>query len=163
MTDLDRRAALLTLARGGCALATLGAGCGGEWREAIVLDPPPEGASCPDLPQPGTAAEGWVEVRLEAHPGLESPGGHARVHAPEALLDVLLVHTTPGCFVALWRICTHGDCGVDWRPGEGVVECPCHGSRFALDGAVLQGPARRPLAAFTAVRQGASVFIHRPR
>ncbi|TQF10193.1 Rieske (2Fe-2S) protein, partial [Myxococcus llanfairpwllgwyngyllgogerychwyrndrobwllllantysiliogogogochensis] len=28
MTKLDRRAALLTLAQGGCALAALGVGCG---------------------------------------------------------------------------------------------------------------------------------------
>lgn len=55
MTKLDRRAALLTLAQGGCALAALGVGCGGEWREAVVLDLPPDGAACPRAPLPGTA------------------------------------------------------------------------------------------------------------
>ncbi|WP_342376516.1 Rieske (2Fe-2S) protein [Myxococcus stipitatus] len=162
MTKLDRRAVLLSLAQGGCALATLGMGCGGEWRQAEVLDLPPD-AVCPGAPSPGSAEEGWVEVRLSDHPGLESPGGHAPVRMPEALLDVVLVHARPGCYVALWRICTHGDCAVDWLPREGVMECPCHGSRFALDGAVLQGPARRPLTTFTAVRKGDSVFILRPR
>lgn len=160
---LDRRAALLTLAQGGCALVALGVGCGGEWREAVVLDLPPDGAACPGAPLPGTAEEGWVEVRLLDYPALQTPGGHAEVRVPQALLDVVLVHTRPGCFVALWRICTHGDCAVDWLPSEGVMECPCHGSRFALDGAVLQGPAQRALTTFTAVRQNESVFIYRPR
>lgn len=160
---LDRRSALLLLAKGGCAFATLGAGCGGEWREAVVRDLPTDGSACSGAPVPGSAEEGWVEVRLADHPGLDVPGGHAEVRVPQALLDVVLVHTRPGCFVALWRICTHGDCAVDWRPSEGVMECPCHGSRFDLGGEVLQGPAERPLRAFTAVRQADSVFIHRPR
>jgi len=30
-------------------------------------------------------------------------------------------------------------------PGDGVFACPCHGSRFASDGSVAQGPAARPL------------------
>lgn len=41
--------------------------------------------------------------------------------------------------------CTHAGCKV--APAEGELDCPCHGSRFALaDGAVLGGPARAPLA-----------------
>ncbi|MCP3139343.1 QcrA and Rieske domain-containing protein [Pyxidicoccus xibeiensis] len=163
--DVDRRTALRTLLQGTCALAAVGAGCGGEWREAIVLDAPDAGgapgAACDGTP--GTPEEGWVEVRLADHPALREPGGHAEVRVPQALLDVVVVHTRPGCYAALWRICTHGDCAVGWRPAEGVVECPCHGSRFAEDGRVLNGPATRPLATFKAVRAGDSLFLHRPR
>ncbi|MGH3363170.1 MAG: FAD-dependent oxidoreductase [Nocardioidaceae bacterium] len=41
--------------------------------------------------------------------------------------------------------CTHMGCLVSFNSAEEAWECPCHGSRFGLDGAVLQGPATRPL------------------
>lgn len=41
--------------------------------------------------------------------------------------------------------CTHLGCIVAFNEAETAWECPCHGSRFAVDGAVLQGPANRRL------------------
>jgi nitrite reductase/ring-hydroxylating ferredoxin subunit len=41
--------------------------------------------------------------------------------------------------------CTHLGCRLD-RVVNGMLVCPCHGSRFASDGSVLVGPATRPLA-----------------
>jgi glycine/D-amino acid oxidase-like deaminating enzyme/nitrite reductase/ring-hydroxylating ferredoxin subunit len=41
--------------------------------------------------------------------------------------------------------CTHMGCLVAFNDVEREWECPCHGSRFGLDGTVLQGPASAPL------------------
>ncbi|WP_263731933.1 ubiquinol-cytochrome c reductase iron-sulfur subunit [Cellulomonas sp. SG140] len=56
---------------------------------------------------------------------------------------VLLVQQTAGTVTALSAICTHQGCTV--MAAKSDLECPCHGSVFALDGSVKQGPAPSPL------------------
>jgi Rieske Fe-S protein len=42
-------------------------------------------------------------------------------------------------------VCTHVGCHLHWNSLEVCWDCPCHGSQFAVDGAVLNGPAVAPL------------------
>jgi cytochrome b6-f complex iron-sulfur subunit len=57
----------------------------------------------------------------------------------------LWVYSDAGELYAISAICTHLGCTVAAREGGGYY-CPCHGSRFSPSGAVVAGPAPRPLA-----------------
>ena len=59
----------------------------------------------------------------------------------------LAVYRDPaGQLHALSSVCTHLGCTVKFNRAEKTWDCPCHGSRFSIDGAVLDGPATRALA-----------------
>jgi len=91
-------------------------------------------------------------LRLPRAAVLDSPSKRIRVSLPEALQSGV-AFVPPGRSMALFRdpdgvfaistVCTHLGCIV--RPTANGFECPCHGSRFAADGSVLQGPAPQPL------------------
>ena len=91
-------------------------------------------------------------IRLPKAAVLSSPSKKFRVTLPETLA-VGQAFVPPGRSVALFRdeegvyaislICTHLGCIVK-TVAEGF-ECPCHGSRFALNGLVTRGPAPSPL------------------
>jgi len=46
-----------------------------------------------------------------------------------------------GTLTAVSPTCTHLGCQLNWNRAERSWDCPCHGSRFAPDGDILQGPA----------------------
>ena len=41
--------------------------------------------------------------------------------------------------------CTHMGCELNWNSAEKTWDCPCHGSRFGIDGDIIEGPAVRCL------------------
>lgn len=46
-----------------------------------------------------------------------------------------------GALYCLSSICPHMGCTVSWNAAEKSWDCPCHGSRFDIEGKLLNGPA----------------------
>lgn len=59
-------------------------------------------------------------------------------------------------FYALSLVCTHLGCIVKINADN--ITCPCHGSRFDLEGQVLSGPAPRALERLTLRQPDAQTF-----
>jgi Rieske Fe-S protein len=122
--SIDRRAVLA----GGAALGAAGlvTGCA----------TPPAPAPAPAAPAGGSGAAG-----TSVGPAAEVPVGGGKVF--EAL-EVVVTQPTAGRFRGFSAVCTHTGCIVTSVTG-GTINCPCHGSKFGLDGARVAGPAERPL------------------
>ena len=61
--------------------------------------------------------------------------------------------------LAVNSTCTHNGCAVLWYDKEKSFVCPCHDSKFAPDGAVVNGPAKKPLKTYTAKIVGKTVVV----
>jgi nitrite reductase/ring-hydroxylating ferredoxin subunit len=60
-------------------------------------------------------------------------------------VPVIVTQPTPGEFRGFGVVCTHDGCQLT-SVADGTINCPCHGSRFAItDGSVVRGPARSGL------------------
>lgn len=53
--------------------------------------------------------------------------------------------------VAIYKVCTHLGCIYAWVDANNRFECPCHGSKYRLDGRRIEAPAPRNLDYFKLV------------
>jgi glycine/D-amino acid oxidase-like deaminating enzyme/nitrite reductase/ring-hydroxylating ferredoxin subunit len=70
----------------------------------------------------------------------EVPAGEGAV-LRRGVHRVAVYRDPSGTVVERSATCTHLGCVVGWNTMEKSWDCPCHGSRFAADGHVINGPA----------------------
>jgi nitrite reductase/ring-hydroxylating ferredoxin subunit len=63
---------------------------------------------------------------------------------PIEFRDEVIVARGPQGIIVFSARCTHLGCRIT-RVSDGLLVCPCHGSKFRADGSVAAGPAARPL------------------
>lgn len=87
-----------------------------------------------------------IRDHLGSHPARlsEIAAGQGAVVAVEGR-KLAVYRDGQGTLTALSPVCPHLGCHVRWNTAETTWDCPCHGSRFAPTGAVLNGPATQPL------------------
>lgn len=106
------------------------------------------------LQEQGYAVDGLVGQRLKRHPAEELGPGEGQVARVDGRL-VAMSRSDDGAVRMLSATCTHMGCVVAYNPLEKSFDCRCHGSRFALDGAVLHGPAVDSLKSVDAPKRAA--------
>lgn len=70
---------------------------------------------------------------------------------------VVVTQPTAGVFKAFVPKCTHAGCQLSDMITT-TIDCPCHGSKFDLDGSVAHGPAVQPLTPVAIAVQGTSII-----
>ncbi len=119
----------------------------GEWSEVYEPSRKPVSAVVNYINENVTAIKNFAEYLMPAEidsaaalkPG---EGGIMR----NGTSKIAVSRDSDGALHARSAVCTHLGCHLHWNSTEQCWDCPCHGSQFAPDGAVLAGPAIAPLA-----------------
>lgn len=137
---MDRKEFLVRLGLGAAAIACAGdiIGCG---TNSNPVSPPANVDFTLDLNDPGNSA-------------LKNKGGFLVQNR------IIVAHTMSDTYVALSVTCTHQGNNVEYLSGNNQFYCPAHGSRFASDGSVVNGPAQSPLARYNTSLNGTSLRVY---
>ncbi|WNG62198.1 Rieske (2Fe-2S) protein [Archangium gephyra] len=128
----NRRGFLKGLAGAGAGAAATGmAGCAPDISPAPFVDAAKD-------------ADGRVVLKVSRYPELARPGGAITLRVKDDRQQWLIMHPQGTQYAVVSNICTHRGCPLGFQDGEAI--CPCHLSRFALDGRVTHPPADIPLA-----------------
>ncbi len=150
------------LAAGAFGAAAALAGCETYGGQQPVNNPPiAEATGAPAAPAP--SGSGLPEPPAENEPVTDAladvsdiPVGGGVVFADKG---VVITQPKDGTIKAFSATCTHAGCAVNDVSG-GTINCPCHGSKFAVaDGAPTAGPAPTPLAEKAVAVQGSSIVL----
>jgi nitrite reductase/ring-hydroxylating ferredoxin subunit len=110
---------------------------------------PPPAAENPAPRPAGTA--------VPMPPGLNAPGDQAKVMLPGE--GQVLVWKDQVGFHGVAARCTHRGSQVFYDKDRNDIRCPEHGSRFFVDGAVENGPAKMALKAYKVEVEGESLRL----
>lgn len=154
--------ALAAGSRSGTAAATAGPQPGGtrgtpspDTTPSPTPDPTPTSppdATQPPAPQPPPANPLAALSQIPV-------GSAVQVELPDTGEPAWLVRPDERTVSGMSAVCTHSGCTVNFESVANGFHCPCHGSRFAADGAVTTGPARDPLPRIPVRIQGNAVTL----
>ncbi len=121
---------------------------------ALALAACSSGSESPDAGS--SSAQASSGASGEASSGALAKTADVPVGSGVIVGKTVVTQPTAGDFKAFSAVCTHSGCLVN-KIADGTIDCPCHGSKFSLDGAVVNGPAKKPLEPVSVRVQGDSI------
>jgi Rieske Fe-S protein len=96
-------------------------------------------------------------VKIAEYQGLDKAGGFVLMkNTPQG--DILIVNSGDGQFAAMSNVCPHRKCRVEVK-NPTLIQCPCHGSTYKIDGTHVSGPANKSLKKFRARAEAGIITV----
>ena len=122
--------------------------------------------------QPTQSGAGILRVTVADFPALQNVGGSVRLalnpfssisQNVQPYYPVLINRGSDSQFYALRSRCGHQGCVVGpFIASQGASVCPCHGSRYDIDGSIVAGPTLLPLTAYRNSFDGTVLCVEIP-
>lgn len=123
------------------------AGRANPWAQVYDPSRKPLKAAATYLQENATALKSFAEyVAPGERPSVDELGPGEGAIVREGLRKIAAYRDEAGTLHRRSAACTHTGCHLHWNGFERCWDCPCHGSHFSPEGAVLSGPAITPLA-----------------
>ena len=108
-----------------------------------------------------------IPLLLADTPDLQTVGGAYHLEIDEIDKNLLIARTGEETFVAVDIKCTHKGCEVKFEDAKDakhspMFACPCHDSKFDMNGKPKNGPATIPLGTYKTSFKDGEVTIHIP-
>ena len=96
-------------------------------------------------------------IPLDKVEKLKTVGGSVMLKVKDT--NILFIRDSETTIRALDPVCTHLGCIVAFNNEAKRIDCPCHGSKYDLDGNVVHGPSNKPLKKYEASISGDRILI----
>jgi cytochrome b6-f complex iron-sulfur subunit len=106
----------------------------------------------------GTVSNNQISISLGSSSPIANKNTRALVEYNNGNGAIIVEHSSNDTYKAISGICTHQGCIVADFDGSDFV-CPCHGSKFDLNGNVVQGPAPSKLRQYNTSVENNSLII----
>ena len=96
-------------------------------------------------------SSGALEITISEVEELQTVGGSKLlkdVKVGDQETSLVVVRKAENEYVVFSAICPHKKCNVRYREAKNDFKCPCHGSRFSIEGKVQNGPATKNMTRF---------------
>ena len=95
-----------------------------------------------------------IDISSTQYNALQTDGGYIYSN------NVIVARDSKGNFIALYDVCPHAGCTIQFSSRTNSFPCPCHGSFFDENGNVTQGPATSGVKKYNTTLTGNNLLIY---